>query len=485
MIRFAARPIHQESLTIRPNALAHTLSSAALCVALTACSSLSLDSLQRYADIDALARVVATPDPLLIEATPTPVPPDFSTAALVKLRSKLRIGIRFDAPPLARVNDEGQIEGFDVGLGREFARRWLGSEKNVEFVQVTSNSAIDKVAAREIDMAMGGLTVSRAAEARVDFSVTYAQDGDALLTRNGVYSDFAALAGQSVTYVDDGATFALRDAQNAYGVTITTKASTSYANAYNALIQRDVEGFAGRWRRLRTRAAQDPNLQVLTVFKREAVAVMLPQNDSDWADLVNITISQIIADGTYERLYLQAFGAPPDLSAIYPLSGGSDVQLAQLPDYLQTADRLLKAREARKLRIGYLSNPPFARLEENNAPGGFEVELATAIGQRVIGVADAVEFVPLSGDPTAALETVDIVIGGLQRSAALERQFDFSTPTHRAGDATFALALPPRQSALRDAVNLAIQQMRADGAFAEIHGRYFPDTIPLAMDVWR
>jgi ABC-type amino acid transport substrate-binding protein len=277
----------------------------------------------------------------------------------------------------------------------------------------------------------------------------------------------------------------LRDAQNAFGVTVTTRASTSYANAYNALIGRDVEGFAGRWRRLRTRAAQDPNLQVLTVFRREAVAIMLPANDSDWADLINLTLSQIIADGTYERLYVQAFGAPPDLSALYPYSGPGDVQLAQLPDYLQTTDRLAKARDARKLRVGYLSSPPFARLEENNAPGGYEVELATAIGQRVLGVADAIEFVPLSGDPAAALDSVDIVIGGLRRSAALERQFDFATPTHRAGVESFAIALPPRQSPLRDAVNLAIQQMRADGALAELHARYFPDAGPLAVDVWR
>jgi ABC-type amino acid transport substrate-binding protein len=176
--RFAAGGEVQEPIIIRQSSPIRVAASLALSLVLTACSSLSLDSLQRYTNIDAIARVVVTPDPQLVEATPTPVPPDFSTAALVKLRSKLRIGIRFDAPPLARVNDDGQLEGFDVELGREFAKRWLGSDKNVEFVQVTSSSAVDKVQAREIDMAMGGMTVSRAAESRVDFSMTYAQDGE-------------------------------------------------------------------------------------------------------------------------------------------------------------------------------------------------------------------------------------------------------------------------------------------------------------------
>jgi aspartate/glutamate/glutamine transport system substrate-binding protein len=452
---------------------------------LAGCSTLSLDAVQRYVNVNTLVRAVATPDPQTIELTPTPVPPDYSTAALVKLRSMLRVGIRFDAPPLARVNDQGQLEGFDVELAREFARRWLGSEKNIEFVQVTSNSALDKVAAREVDLALGGLTISRASELRVDFSMPYAQDGEALLVRGGIYSDFASLAGTAVTYVDDNATFALRDAQNAYGVTITTKASTSYADAYNALIQRDVAGFAGRWRRLRTRAAQDPALQLLTVFKRESVAIMLPSNDSDWSDLVNITLSKIIADGTYERLYLQAFGAPPDFSAVHALSGTSDLQLAQLPDFLQSVDRLKTVRDARKLRVGYRTNQPFAFLEENSAPGGFEVELATAIGQRLIGAPDAVEFVPLAGDPAAALQNVDMLIGGLARTQEAERQLDFATPTYGTPTGTIAIGLPARQSALRDAVNLAIQQMRADGTYADIYGRYFPDSAPFALEIWR
>jgi ABC-type amino acid transport substrate-binding protein len=167
------------------------------------------------------------------------------------------------------------------------------------------------------------------------------------------------------------------------------------------------------------------------------------------------------------------------------LQGPTTPQLAQLPDFIQFTDRLAKAREAKKLRVAYATNPPFSRLEENNAPGGFEVELATAIAQRVLGAADAVEFVPLSGDPAAVLADVDIVVGGIARTQAAERTLDFAMPTYRNGANSLAIAMPTRQSALRDAVNLALLQMQSDGTYAELYARYFPDSQLMILDAWR
>ena len=158
-----------------------------LMIALTACSSLpGLGSLGDLRDI------AATPVPSTPRVQPTVAPADLSTAALVKLRAKVRVGIRYDAPPLARVNAEGELEGMDVDLARDFARRWLGSERNVEFVQVTSLSAPAMIANREVDMAMGGLFHSKSNEPQADYSISTLQDGEALLARTGTFSDFSA-----------------------------------------------------------------------------------------------------------------------------------------------------------------------------------------------------------------------------------------------------------------------------------------------------
>jgi aspartate/glutamate/glutamine transport system substrate-binding protein len=465
---------------------------AAATLTLSACSLDDLSAARRLVNVDSLVRAVATTSPVELDPTTTPPPPDYTTAALVKLRSRIRVGIRFDAPPLTRVNEQGELEGFDVDLAREFARRWLGSERNVEFVQVTSGSAPEKVRAREVDLAMGGLVKSRLAEQSVDYSLSYLVDGEALLIRSGTYSDFVSMQGQPIAYIDDGATFALRDAQNANGITITARPAGAYVEGYNALGQARVEGMVGRWRRLRTRAASDPGLQVLTVFRREWVAVMVPPDDSDWANLVDTTLSQIMADGTYAALYQKWFGgAPADLTPFTPLSGPpSQVQLAQLPDRLvPNVERLGNIRATGRLRVAYTpQNPPFSRLEENNVPGGYEVDLARAVALRVMGNAEQVEFVPLAGDPVALLQSdVDMVVGGYIMNEALGRGVTFASPTFRAAGAPAptAMLLPRNASTLRDAVNLALQQMQADGSYAEIWARYFPDVAPYPIDVWR
>ena len=53
----------------------------------------------------------------------------------------------------------GASSGIGAGLAREFARRWLGDANQVSFVQVTSLSAPRRVKSREVDLAMGGLSI--------------------------------------------------------------------------------------------------------------------------------------------------------------------------------------------------------------------------------------------------------------------------------------------------------------------------------------
>jgi ABC-type amino acid transport substrate-binding protein len=236
---------------------------------------------------------------------------------------------------------------------------------------------------------------------------------------------------------------------------------------------------------LRTRAALDPGLTVLTVFRREPVAVLLPPNDSAWADLVNISLSNMLLDGSYARLYQQWFGLPPDQSALAPLLGPVDLQLAQLPDALQTDDRLARVLEIKALRVAYASNPPFSRLEENNLPGGFEVELTQALAQRILGSTEGLSYVPINGALAEGVAAADIVIGGFPRTQANELVADFALPTFRTGENTVAIAVPPRQSPLRDAVNLALLQMAADGSYAELYTRWFSGTQPVTFDAWR
>ncbi len=554
---------------------------AATIIGLAACSALPALDLQ-----DTIARIAATPASLGEEPDPTAAPPAVSTAALVKARSVLRVGIRFDAPPLASVDAQGDLTGLDVDIAREFARRWLGSGRNVEFVQVTSNSAPRRIANREIDLALGGLVHTQPAETLADFSLTYFEDGEALLARADLYADFASLAGRDIAYVDFPSAEALGEAQIASNITVTVRPAASYARAVEGLREGEFDAVAGRWRRLRLEALRDPALRVVAILRREPIAVMLPHNDSDWADLVNLTLSAMAADGWYAAAYQNWMGVPPPPFAALP--GPVDLQLAALPDDIAPSaapgaapgGALDRVRNSNTLRVGFNAQAgPLATLGENSEPAGFEIDLARQLAQRWFQDAGAAVFTALSpGQAAAALNdgTVDLFVGEMPMTQANERLMDFTFPTYQSGlclavlatsgiqdpgalngrrvglveettdiaaldtakqarglsfqntpypdlstalgelraglvDAVAAdrvtlltlagasgdlfilpdrlsptpigLALPRNDSALRDRVNLTLQQMIADGTYGRLYQRWFGDEAP-GVEAW-
>ncbi len=433
-----------------------------------------------------IARLAATPAVILPAVTPTAAPPTISTAALVKQRSKIRAGIRYDAPPLARVNADGELEGMDVDLAREFARRWLGSERNVEFVQVTSQSAPDKVRNREVDLALGGLIHTRSAEAEVDFSLTYLYDGEAMLVRAGEFADFPSMAQRTVTYIDFPSAAALGDAQIASNITVSLQVRNSYRGAVNDLLAGSTDGVAGRWRRLRATAASDPSLAIATVFTIEPVAIMLPHDDSDWADLVNLTLTAMVADGTFGEIYARWFGAPPE--PVETIAQPVAPQLASLPDSIVPHDGLSEIRQAGLLRIGFDPQAtPFTVANADGRPEGYEIELVREVTRRWFGDPAQAQFTPLPPEQFAsalAAGTVDIAVGGVRRTGANERALDFSITTFSSGGMPLAIALPANNSALRDLVNFTLQDMQADGTFARIFQRWFPDQPIHTITLW-
>ncbi len=527
---------------------------------------------------DTIARIAATPIPVDDGPTPTPPPPTLSTAALVKMRSALRVGIRFDAPPLASVDDDGNLIGLDVDIARELARRWLGSPRNVEFVQVTSNSALRRIQNREVDLALGGLVHSRPAETYADFSLSYLQDGEAVLIRSGAFADVRSLAQRTLTYIDTSSLPAIGRMQIANNMTVTLQSAPSYASAIQGLLDGETDAIVGRWRRLRTAAAQNGALAVLTVLEQQPVAIMLPQNDSDWADLVNITLSAMINDGFYAEAYQRWFGQPAPPAAGLP--GQIDLQLAALPDTITPRAVYERVRAANSVRIGFnAQSDPLATLDANGQPIGYMVDLSRELSRRWFQNAQAAQFIALPAGQIATAfdnDTIDLAIGDVAQTQAAERSMDHSIPVYVSGlsvavintsgiadltslngarvgfvqettdaaaleaakqtrgvnflDVPFpdlltalgalregqiqgvaaervtllalarvsgdilvlvdrlnatpiAIAMPEQDSALRDLVNLTLQEMASDGTLAAIYRRWFDDAPP-TVEQW-
>ena len=93
----------------------------------------------------------------------------------------------------------------------------------------------------------------------------------------------------------------------------------------------------------------------------------------------------------------------------------------------------------------------------------------------------AVNYTPLADNQISQAlgnGTVDVVIGGLQQTSANVLAWNFSNPTFDATSATnlsgtvainlaapVGFALPMNDSALRDAINGAVEDMRSEGTY--------------------
>ncbi len=259
---------------------------------------------------------------------------DISRADAVLNGQQLRAGVRFDVRPFGYFNESNQLAGFDIDLMREFSRRWLGDEAAVQFVQVGDSDGADRIAAGEIDILAAAVVHRRERAATLDFSQSYLQDGQTLLTRtNLAITGPSSLGGRTVGAIQGRAAGdALRAELERLGLSSTLLLFETYDQALAALRSGQVEALADTGSALAPLAGNSPDLALVAQpYLSMPYALGLPLYDDRFHDLVDFTLQEMELDGTYERLHRRWFGAPL-ASAIetWPGNAYHDIQLTPM-----------------------------------------------------------------------------------------------------------------------------------------------------------
>ena len=110
--------------------------------------------------------------------------PDEAVYDRIRDEGVVRVGIRFDNPPLSYIDKDGQWVGFDVDLATELVRR-LGVK--LEQVKVDETTRISFLQEGKIDMAVASMNHTRQRDDAIDFSVTYFWDDQSFLVRKGTF----------------------------------------------------------------------------------------------------------------------------------------------------------------------------------------------------------------------------------------------------------------------------------------------------------
>ena len=104
--------------------------------------------------------------------------------ATIKDRGELIVGVKYDSKPFGFV-ENGKLQGYDVDVAHLIAKRILGNERLVRFVEVDAANRISKLNSGDVDILIATITVTPQRKEVVDFSLPYFYAGQAVMIRKG------------------------------------------------------------------------------------------------------------------------------------------------------------------------------------------------------------------------------------------------------------------------------------------------------------
>jgi polar amino acid transport system substrate-binding protein len=120
------------------------------------------------------------------QAKATKLPP---LPADIKSRNRFIIGVKCDVPPFGYIDVQGKNQGFDVEIGRWFARYAFGTAKRVTFVCAPTAAREPLITSGRVDLVISTFTYTADRATRIDFSELADIKGHNVATTSGSVYD--------------------------------------------------------------------------------------------------------------------------------------------------------------------------------------------------------------------------------------------------------------------------------------------------------
>ena len=91
----------------------------------------------------------------------------------IKEDGKIKIGVFSDKNPFGYVDENGDVQGYDIYFGKRLAKDLLGSEGDVEFTYVEAASRVEYLQSAKVDVILANFTVTDERAEKVDFALPY------------------------------------------------------------------------------------------------------------------------------------------------------------------------------------------------------------------------------------------------------------------------------------------------------------------------
>jgi glutamate transport system substrate-binding protein len=213
---------------------------------------------------------------------------------------KIVIGVKYDVPPFGFKNPEsGEIEGFDVDMGKYIANQ-LGVEP--EFIEAISDNRIPFLQDGTADLILSTMTITTDRDAEIDFSRPYFIAHGRILVPEG--SDIAGvddLNGASVCTAT-GSTYEATIKEQAPDADL--QLVDSYSECFELVQDGAVDAVSTDDVILTGMIIQDDSLSLVgDELTREPYGIGMANESPELKEFIDGVVEQSFEDGTWEELY--------------------------------------------------------------------------------------------------------------------------------------------------------------------------------------
>lgn len=221
----------------------------------------------------------------------------------IKERGKLIAGVKYDVPLFGMLNTQtNQVEGFEIDLMKELAKKIFGDENKVEFVQVQSKTRVPMLQNDQVDIVAGTMTITDERKQQIDFSDVYFQAGQSLLVKkDSPIKSIEDLKDKRVSSVQ-GSTSVQNIKEKAPGAKIVE--FPTYPEAFLALQNGRADAMTTDNVILTGFALKDPNTHLVGgLFTSEPYGLGFKKGNDDFVQYVNEYLKELKDTGKYNELY--------------------------------------------------------------------------------------------------------------------------------------------------------------------------------------
>jgi glutamate transport system substrate-binding protein len=252
------------------------------------------------------------------QAAETKQYPANSTLGKIQEAGEITIGVKYDVPPFGFENPQsGEIEGFDVDIGRYIAEE-LGVEP--KFVEAISDNRIPFLERGTVDLILSTMTINQERDTEIDFSEPYyIAEGRILVPKGSDIKGIDDLAGKGVCTAL-GSTYEETIREEAPDADL--KLVDTYSECLELLQNKAIDAISTDDVILTGMIIQDDTLEMVgPKLTTEPYGVGIKDGDKQMKTFVDGVLANVEEDGRWEDTYQEWVGqylnkqqAPPEMT---------------------------------------------------------------------------------------------------------------------------------------------------------------------------